>query len=722
MRTLALLLVLATFGCRNDPKPDDTAPPEDTAPTACTDADADGHCEDVDCDDTDPEVHPGASEVCNGVDDDCDGLLDDQDPDCALDAVCMYPDADGDGFGDESACEAYCELPSGYTFDGQDCDDTDGAVHPEAEELCNDVDDDCDGDIDEDAVDISTWYGDADTDGHGDPAAAVTGCDQPSGTADNGDDCDDADATINPGASEDPCNGVDNNCDGAVDEWSEEDEDFAWTWFADSDSDGYGDAADSMLELPECGAPSGYVDSNSDCDDTDATINPGADEYCDGIDSDCSGVADDSYALDATTWYADTDADGYGDATTAVNSCDAGSGHVIDATDCDDTDASINPGADEYCNGIDDDCDGTTDVGALDATTWYADTDSDGYGDPSTAVDSCDAGSGHVTDATDCDDTDPSVNPGASEDSCNDIDDDCDGDIDESDSLEVAETFYADDDGDGYGDASDSIEDYPSCALSGFVLDDTDCDDGDATTYPGADEYCDGVDSDCDGVEDLLGHWPFEAGSGAVAYDSGPLALDGDIIDATWTTGYAGGALDFNGASTNVLLDYEDLAPEQGLSISAWVQPASLQASSWDTVVSRGANGTGGLDCCSDSYFLGYYRYGLSMYNNITGTYTDGELIDSNSYLAHIGGWHHLVGTWDGATGTQAIYVDGVLTTTGTAYSYITYDGAPTRIGADTNSGAGILYFDGVIDEVKILDCAMDAGQVATDYADGWPF
>jgi hypothetical protein len=724
MRTLALLLVLATFGCRSEPKPDDTAPPEDTAPAACTDADADGHCEDIDCDDADPEVHPGASEICNGVDDDCDGLLDDQDPDCALDDVCMYPDADADGFGDQDACEAYCELPSGYTFDGQDCDDTDDAVHPDADELCNDVDDDCDGDTDEDAVDVSTWYTDADADGYGDPAATVTGCDQPDGAVDNPDDCDDAQAAINPGASEEPCNGVDDNCDGAVDEWSEEDEDRAWTWYADTDGDGYGDPAGAVLELPECGAPGGYVDSNSDCDDSDASINPAADEYCDGIDTDCSGVADDAYALDATTWYTDADADGYGDATTAVDSCEAGSGHVTDATDCDDTDPSIHPGADEYCNAVDDNCDGTIDEDhvVVDGDTWYVDADVDRYGDPTTGWISCHGNMASVLDGTDCDDSDAAVNPGAAEDSCNDIDDDCDGDIDESDSGEPTELFYADADADGYGDPDDSVEDYPSCVGSGWVLDDSDCDDSDAATYPGADEHCDGVDSDCDGVADLLGYWPFEAGSGTVAYDNGPLALDGDVIDATWTTGYAGGALDFNGSSANVLLDYEDLAPEHGLSLSAWVQPASLQATTYDSVISRGSLGTGDLGCCGDSYWLGYYRYGMAMYNNANTDIHTGELIDSSSHLAHVGGWHHLVGTWESTTGTQAIYVDGALVTTASGPTAISYDGAPTRIGADTNSGVGVLFFDGIIDEVKVLDCAMDATQVATDYTEGWPF
>ena len=323
-------------------------------------------------------------------------------------------------------------------------------------------------------------------------------------------------------------------------------------------------------------------------------------------------------------------------------------------------------------------------------------------------------------DDVDCDVGDPEVHPGAEE-ICDGLDNDCDAEVDEADAVD-ATTWYLDADSDGYGDPDSGT---PACDEGpGWVGQEnaTDCDDGDASSYPGATERCDGVDNDCDGVADLLGHWPFDAGSGAVAYDSGPLALDGDVVDASWTTGVTGGALDFNGTSAHVLLDYDELAPEQGLSLSAWVQPASLQASTWDTVISRGASSTGDLGCCSDSYYLGYYRYGLSLYSNVSSSYTDGELLDGGSYASHVGSWHHLVGTWEGATGAQAIYVDGVRTASGTAYTYLTYDGTPTRIGSDTNSGSGILFFDGVIDEVKILDRAMDAGQVAADYADGWPF
>ena len=107
---------------------------------------------------------------------------------------------------------------------------------------------------------------------------------------------------------------------------------------------------------------------DSDCDDLDADAYPGADERCDGADNDCDGTTDEDDAVDAASWYADADGDGYGDSSgAATDACEAPSGYVSSdlATDCDDTDASVNPDAEETCNGVDDDCDGTADDGTL---------------------------------------------------------------------------------------------------------------------------------------------------------------------------------------------------------------------------------------------------------------------------------------------------------------------------------------------------------------------
>lgn len=136
--------------------------------------------------------------------------------------------------------------------------------------------------------------------------------------------------------------------------------------------------------------------------------------------------------------------------------------------------ASCKPVA-ESCNSRDDDCDGMIDEGAL--TTYYADSDSDLYGDSGDTTTGCSAPSGYVADATDCDDTSASVKPGATE-TCNSTDDDCDSSIDEG----VTTTYYADADGDGHGDSSDTV-DVCGSAPMGYVADGDDCDDSDAMTY-----------------------------------------------------------------------------------------------------------------------------------------------------------------------------------------------------------------------------------------------
>ena len=131
----------------------------------------------------------------------------------------------------------------------------------------------------------------------------------------------------------------------------------------------------------------------------------------------------------------------------------------------------------------------------LSDNTYYHDLDGDGYGDPNDAISAGSAPFGYVSDNTDCDDTDRNIHPGATE-VCNDKDDDCDGQIDE----DVKNTFYRDVDGDGYGDLNNTTED---CSPpSGYVSDNTDCDDSDGNIHPGAAEVCNGKDDNCDGQAD----------------------------------------------------------------------------------------------------------------------------------------------------------------------------------------------------------------------------
>jgi len=475
---------------------------------------------DFDCDDGDAQVHPGADEVCNDdIDDDCDGLADDEDPDVELgDEDTWYGDADGDGYGDSGTTDFACDQPSGFVAYDGDCNDDDEDVNPDAEEICNRIDDDCDkaiddqdDDLDEDSA--TAWYQDADGDGFGHASSHELSCEAPKGYVDNGEDCDDGDDAINPDADE-ICDedDTDEDCDKLADD---DDKDvlsvgFA-TWYADADGDGFGDRD---VDVQACDAPSGYTDDDQDCDDADAAINPDASEVCDAndVDEDCDGLTDDDDdSVDESTyldWYADGDGDGYGDAATTAQACDAPSGYTADGTDCDDDDDAINPGASEVCDldDTDEDCNGLADDddSGVDNSTyvdWYVDADNDGFGDADAATTSaCNQPSGHAENGEDCDDGDGAISPTAQE-LCNGIDDDCDGMTDDDDDDTVGTTtYYRDYDGDGYGAAGDIQQ---ACIQPvGYVPEGTDCIDTDAGVHPGAtDDSVDGIDQDCDGTD-----------------------------------------------------------------------------------------------------------------------------------------------------------------------------------------------------------------------------
>lgn len=228
-----------------------------------------------------------------------------------------------------------------------DCDDGDARSHPGAVERCDGRDNDCDGGVDRGAID-GRWWPDADGDGFGADGPGTETCAPPAGWVAQAGDCDDAMASVSPGAPE-RCGGPDENCDGALDVGAVD----APTWSADADGDGYG----AGVETVACTAPGpGHVPRGGDCDDTRAEVHPGAPEACNGEDDDCDGITDEEPLLPETLTFPDADGDGHG--ASVPGACVLGAGRASRSGDCADDDPSAFPGAPVVCNnGQDDDCD-----------------------------------------------------------------------------------------------------------------------------------------------------------------------------------------------------------------------------------------------------------------------------------------------------------------------------------------------------------------------------
>jgi len=423
------------------------------------DLDGDMFASDVDCNDNDPNIFPGATEVCDGVDNNCDGAIDE-----GIALTTYYFDADMDGFGDDNNSTQACQQPPGTSTVGGDCNDNDSLINPSGNEICNGIDDNCNGFIDDEdstLMDAQVWYQDSDNDGFGNPMLTITACQMPVGYTANNTDCDDTSQIINPGTME-ICDDLDNNCDGSIDEGIA-----LMTFYEDLDQDGFGN---DEIFIMSCFQPVGYILVDGDCNDMNASINPDAIAIPgNGVDEDCTGNIDD---------FTDEDGDGF-----------------IASIDCNDTDASINPDAPEICDGIDNNCDGSIDEGLL-VNTYFQDNDMDGFGDDGITLDDCIQPLGYVLDGGDCDDASANVFPGAEE-LCDDIDNNCDGVVDEGINFI---SYYTDMDGDGFGD--DDSEVMACDEPEGLVTTGGDCDDTEEDIYPGApEEIGNGVDEDCDGVD-----------------------------------------------------------------------------------------------------------------------------------------------------------------------------------------------------------------------------
>lgn len=339
----------------------------------------------------------GPETICNDKhDNDGDGKVDCADPDCAGVAGCPATtetnctdkiDNDADNRVDcddtdcdkDKACNSNDKDGDGFPTP-TDCNDNNAAVHPGAIEVCTDgIDNNCDGKTDA-----------------ADPTCGNPNDKDGDGWLSNGGDCNDNDAKVNPGAKEICGDGIDNDCDTKA------------------------DAFDT-----ECTQPSGDLDldgdtftpNQGDCNDHNAAVNPNAKENCDGIDNNCDGVVD----------YANMDGDAY---------------FSVCPSDCDDTNSRIYPKAPEVCgDGVDQDCDGKDKLcpgmcpDGSKQRTYYADVDGDTFGNPNATLQACSKPDGYVNDNRDCNDSNPLVNPNATEICEDSIDNNCDGQSDIGDPV-----------------------------------------------------------------------------------------------------------------------------------------------------------------------------------------------------------------------------------------------------------------------------------------------
>ena len=492
-----------------------------------------------DCNDNSAAMYPGNTETCDNLDNDCDASIDE-----GLIFLTYFQDSDGDTFGNLAVTLSACSTPQGYVLNSTDCNDQNSAINPAAQDIPgNGIDEDCSG---LDAPIVAAQLGIYEfTQASGCPVLANTVTTQPANASfsiytNTGGTCTAAanvfnNNTWNTGAVVDPANYNEfsiqaDSCFGltltkltfthkvsnvntiptwhlrsSLDNFAADiasdsittnavlndtvllgaafanvnqvtfrfyitgistvgatwrnDNVSLWgfinsvqpqTFYADTDGDGFGDAANTLLS---CTLPAGYSTNNTDCDDSNAQINPN------------------------TIWFIDGDQDGFGNPNNTVTSCLTPPGAVLNGDDCDDTNNQLNL-----------------------VDMYYVDADGDGFGDDATGVETCAQPANTVTVGGDCDDLNDQIYPGAVE-ICDNEDNNCDGNTDEG---LPSITYYEDLDEDGFG-SNVSLVSCDSLGL-GYSLVAGDCNDANDQVYPGATEVIDnGIDENCDGFDNYAG-------------------------------------------------------------------------------------------------------------------------------------------------------------------------------------------------------------------------
>ncbi len=411
--------------CADVANQDQTDSDNDGLGDAC-DPDKDGDTvanEDDNCpDDFNPDQADfdgdGLGDVCDS-DMDGDGI-DNEADNCPAVPNVDQADFDQDGAGD--LCDD--DDDNDGDPDTNDCAPFDPTVHHGANEVCGGGDENCNGQIDEEGADgCQDFFFDTDGDGWGTDNFKCL-C-APSGqfSAPAGGDCNDDNPAINPGHAEICGNGVDDNCNGNLNDVGA---DGCIPHYKDMDQDGYGVTGDSLCL---CTGEGDYTaTADGDCNDKDAGINPGAVEICgNNKDDNCNGDQNEVNALGCSTFYADNDGDGWGSGSAQCLCQAKGKFTTQKSGDCNDDNAMVNPERTEVCNGLDDNCNGLVDEeGAINCLPYYFDSDSDGYGAGGSRCLCGPDGHWSAQQPGDCNEGNPNIHPGATE-VCNNVDDDCSG-------------------------------------------------------------------------------------------------------------------------------------------------------------------------------------------------------------------------------------------------------------------------------------------------------